>query len=236
MKTLPLRLLVVAALFGTAFLVLGFLYPDSQYWSALAIECLSLIVGIAIINNLLSRHEQQRWAAADALVAQLLSDFATQSLVQIGNASPWRRVSLSDFMVSHGGGGVVHWAAEVLEPGLLEGVRGADSTARKGIASAAEQISTHAERLLMVVGPRLEPVDLQALLAVTKLCAEVLWPSRAMPELIDTTMDGHIAKNAELTRVWNTTFSAMAGPSLKRLSETLRALGTSRANAIVPAG
>src|SRR5437763_15706858 len=99
MKTLPITLLLVAALCGLAFFWLGAHFPNSPYWPALAVECLSLIVGIAVIDNLLSRHERKRWSAADALVSRRVGEFVSNSLVSIANASQIQRDSLSDFMI-----------------------------------------------------------------------------------------------------------------------------------------
>ncbi len=238
MKALTITLLLVVALCGLAFLWLGLRFPNSQYWPALAIECLSLVVGIGVINNLLTRHERKRWAAADAVVSRRVSEFVSNSLVSIANASQIQRKSLGDFMIANadtGGLAIYRWSEEEIEPGLKRARGGFDVKARKTIANAVREVSTLADQLIMVLGPRLEPMDLKSFLTISELCTKILWPFQAVPELLDAGTAYNAAAQKELDDMWHR-LGANTADDLKRLCETLRTLGAHHVTSTKPAG
>jgi len=227
MKTRPTKLILVILLFGAVFLLLDDHYA-STYWADLAVDSLSLAVGIGIIDRILDRHEQRRWARADAIVGRRVRDFASASLTLIANALPKDRQTLSDYALTHTDepeyGLASRWVRDVVEPRIEPVVHNADVTTRHGIAEATKDILALSERLAVVIGPRLEPDDLEALLAVGDLCSRILWPFSAVPEL--TARETSPSARIEVTRMWSN-FGATVGHDLRALSQTLRALDAS---------
>ena len=90
--------------------------------------------------------------------------------------------------------------------------------ARKTIANAVREVSTLADQLIMVLGPRLEPMDSKSFLTISELCTKILWPFQAVPELLDAGTAYNAAAQKELDDMWHR-LGANTADDLKRLCE-----------------
>ena len=194
-----------------------------------------------MVDNLLSRHERQRWAAADAKISHRVAEFASTSLLSIANAALIHRTSLGEFMIANPEIGSAQVAIQrrselEIEPHLVEAARTFDAATRKNVASAVREIAALADGLTTMFEPRLEPSDVQSLITISELCTGVLSPFQAIPELLDSNPARGDSAQEELRALWGDRFGGPAGADLKRLSETLRVLAASKMAVAAAAG
>lgn len=221
MKTFPLRLVLVLALLTVALFWAAYRFPGLPYVSDFAVNALFLVLGIAVIDRLLSRHEERQWSGAGALIDKELERLATDGLIEINNAS-LAAGSFSEYAVSEAPDRSIYaWAKALLQPGVAAAVTAATAKRRKEIMVRVGDIGTRVDRITMMCGPRLLPEDLESLLELNRLAASALFPFRAVPELGEANPPAE--KQEALDELWR---SINPAGSIARIAEELRRLGT----------
>ncbi len=222
MKTFPFLLVFVLALVTAALFWVAHRFAGLPYVSDFAVNALSLVVGIGVIDRLLARHEERQWSGAGTLIDKELARLATDGLLEINNASQAAGITFSDYRVSAAPDRSIYaWAEIELRPRVAAAVTAAAAKTRKEIMVRVGAIDARVDRITMMCGPRLLPEDLESLLELSRLSAQALFPFRAAPELGEANPPAE--KQKALDELWRSMDPAGA---IARLADELRRLGT----------
>jgi hypothetical protein len=231
-KTVPTVLVVILLAITIILLLLGYNFPQNAYWPNLASNALFLLVGIFIVDQLLSRHERSRWIESDSRFAKRIATFAAIELGALRVSLNFHITRLLDNAellraAPHIDGPLFERYSERFVPEINNLLRSPTPEALTTLAQSLQHISEEIDKLLALRGHRLDPILVDTMLKVHADSMEAYAPLRVFHELCSS------AANRE--DLWDAV-SMQVVTGIKSLCEDLIELGTSQAKVVRATG
>src|SRR6266850_3526811 len=227
-KTVPTVLVVILLAITSILLLLGYKDPNNAYWPNLASNALFLLVGIFVVDQLLSRHERSRWIEPDSRFARRIATFAAIELGALSRSLNFQITRLLDNAeliraAPHIDGPLFERYSKRFVPEIDNLLKSPTPEALTMLANSLQHISEEIDKLLALLGHRLDPILVATMLKVYADSMEAYAPLRLFPELCSSAA---IRKD-----LWDAV-STQVVTGIKSLCEDLIRLGTSQAKVV----
>ena len=165
-------------------LALHFVVPFDGWWLNLSASFVAIVVTILYVDRILERHDQLKWSTAAELISQRILLTCSGNITNLRGAldiPPMSVLSTSPGTIQRD---YLDHSASVVEPAIASHVRSLDVAGWKKLATGIRACYTNCENVLSLFGAKLDPKELELLIATQNHLRSAVLPYEAFPDLL----------------------------------------------------